>query len=600
MHALVLQAWKAAAVRLPTILLGETGTGKSVLAERMHAWTGRQGAFVEVNCANLGRELAESELFGHARGAFTGAHQARRGRFQEADGGTLFLDEVGELAPELQAKLLVAVEHGRFRPVGADRDLKADVFVIAATHRDLEAMVAAGTFRADLYHRLAGCVLTVPPLRARTDEIEALLASLFARHPRPDGAAWTLGEGALAVLQAHPWPGNVRELHRLARRALATLPGPVLEAEALRALLAPGQAPLSPRAWVLRRLQAGPLGRNALLKGFGRSLGVLRRALDGLVQAGAVVREGHGRGTRYALAAGVVPAPEAVDAREAARRWLARRGWTRSGLLAKALGVSPSWAKRVLAALAAEGEVEVRGRGRGTQVRWVGGPVEGGAAGPEGEASEVTRPSRPQRAGAVSDGPDETSPGGAGEGRTVGPVGGHRVAPRSWSVRTLLDLPERERRALQIAARQGQVSRRVLTRLGVPERSGSRLLRRLVGAGLLHRRGAGGWATAYALTPDGEALVAAAAPAPVVSLSPVVVPTAAPRPAEPMIASHAVTVLGLAARQGRLLLEALALKVGSDAARRVLDRLRAAGLLLEIAPGDFVLAGAARPPPDEL
>ena len=268
MLAVVDQAKKAAGAGLTTILLGETGTGKSVLARQMHAWSGRKEAFVEVNCANLGASLAESELFGHTRGAFTGADRAKQGRFKEAHGGTLFLDEVGELSLEVQAKLLTAVERGTFRPVGSDRVEHADVYLIVATHRDLRAMVEAGSFREDLYYRLLGCVLTLPPLRERIVEIAPMVDRLLARHPRADGQPWRLGEGALAVLHAHRWPGNVRELVQLGLRAVASLPGPVIEAEALRELLAPGEGPPSPRTWVLQRLRAGPLGRSALFDGF--------------------------------------------------------------------------------------------------------------------------------------------------------------------------------------------------------------------------------------------------------------------------------------------------------------------------------------------
>ena len=189
---------------------------------------------VEVNCANLNGNLAESELFGHTRGAFTGADRAKQGRFKEARGGTLFLDEVGELPLEVQAKLLTAVDSGVFRPVGSDKAHHADVYLIVATLRDLKAMVAAGTFREDLSYRLLGSVLTLPPLRERTSEIAELLEGILARHPRVDGQPWRLGDGALVVLHGHRWPGNGRELAQLAHRAVATLPGPVIEADAVR------------------------------------------------------------------------------------------------------------------------------------------------------------------------------------------------------------------------------------------------------------------------------------------------------------------------------------------------------------------------------
>lgn len=199
------------------LIFGETGTGKEVVARQIHAQSPRRdGPFVAMNAACVPRELFESELFGHKRGAFTGAHDARRGLFREADGGTLFIDELAELPLESQAKLLRAIETKTIRPVGESGEVDVDVRIITATNRDLWAETQAGKFREDLYFRLQVFPIFVPPLRERPSDIEALSAHLLAR----------LGKGnielepeALALLEAYDWPGNVRELLNVLRRS---------------------------------------------------------------------------------------------------------------------------------------------------------------------------------------------------------------------------------------------------------------------------------------------------------------------------------------------------------------------------------------------
>lgn len=196
------------------LITGESGTGKERVAEAVVRASKRADKpFIRFNAASLGAELAEAELFGHARGAFTGAVRARPGLFREADGGTLLLDEVGELAPAVQARLLRVLQSGEVRPVGEDRSVKVDVRVIAATHRDLPAMITEGMFREDLYYRLKVVELSVPPLRERPDDVP-----LLARHFL-DRFAERFGTGPLRIpadlsprLSALPWPGNVREL----------------------------------------------------------------------------------------------------------------------------------------------------------------------------------------------------------------------------------------------------------------------------------------------------------------------------------------------------------------------------------------------------
>jgi len=198
---------------LPVLILGETGTGKGLVARCIHEWGERKNAaYRDVNVAGLPTSILDSELFGHERGAFTGAEKRRRGLFELTSGGTLLLDEIGDLPSECQVKLLKVVEEGSFRRVGGEEDLKTDVRVLAATHRNLEGMIGQDTFRQDLYHRLAGLVIRVPPLREHPEDIPAMASEFL-------GEDITLSSDALELLQGHQWPGNVRELHQVLRRA---------------------------------------------------------------------------------------------------------------------------------------------------------------------------------------------------------------------------------------------------------------------------------------------------------------------------------------------------------------------------------------------
>ncbi|SEF20565.1 nitric oxide reductase transcriptional regulator NorR [Variovorax sp. NFACC27] len=208
---------------LTVLLLGETGVGKDLVAQRLHACSRRRSQpLVQVNCAALPETLADSELFGHRRGAFTGAIQDRTGKFELADGGTLFLDEVGELPLGVQAKLLRVLQGGELQRPGSDRTLRVDVRVIAATNRDLPAAIAQGRFRADLYHRLSVYPLVVPPLRARGRDVLALAGGFLEENQHRLGARnLRLSPAARTALLAHSWPGNVRELeHTISRAAL--------------------------------------------------------------------------------------------------------------------------------------------------------------------------------------------------------------------------------------------------------------------------------------------------------------------------------------------------------------------------------------------
>ncbi|HEX7984247.1 MAG TPA: sigma-54 dependent transcriptional regulator [Duganella sp.] len=214
------------------LVLGETGTGKELVAQALHQNSARAaGPFVAVNCAAIPAELLESELFGHVKGAFSGAAADRPGRFREADGGTLFLDEIGDMALPTQAKILRVLQEREVTPLGARHSQPVDLRVVAATHRDLEAEVAAGTFRADLWYRLQVITITLPPLRARAGDV-ALLAAHFLR-AHAGGRGKRLSEPALRALRAHDWPGNVRELRNTIQRAVALSEGDLIEVEHL-------------------------------------------------------------------------------------------------------------------------------------------------------------------------------------------------------------------------------------------------------------------------------------------------------------------------------------------------------------------------------
>ncbi len=237
------------------LITGESGTGKERVAEAIVAASGRaERPFLRFNCASLGPELAEAELFGHTRGAFTGAVRERAGLFREADGGTLLLDEVGELAPAVQARLLRVLQSGEVRPVGSDVVVKVDVRIVAATHRDLARMVDEGAFRSDLYFRLCVVHLHVPALRERPDDVPALIrhfVSHFAEH---------FGTGPLVVppslvdrLAARPWPGNVRELENAVEMLVALSQDGALDAELLGNL---GPDPARPTLTLAQRMDA--------------------------------------------------------------------------------------------------------------------------------------------------------------------------------------------------------------------------------------------------------------------------------------------------------------------------------------------------------
>jgi DNA-binding NtrC family response regulator len=213
-----------------TLLLGESGTGKELVAHALHKGSPRSDKlFIPINCAAISPALMESELFGHAKGAFTGATSKRKGAFEQAQGGTLFLDEVGELPFELQAKLLRVLENGEVKPVGTNLPLYVDVHVVAATHRELPVLVRQGKFREDLYYRLSLMPLVLPPLRGRRADIR-LLAEHFLRALAPLEQTVVFTQAAISRLQQHLWPGNVRELRNVVGRALFLRQGMQIDA----------------------------------------------------------------------------------------------------------------------------------------------------------------------------------------------------------------------------------------------------------------------------------------------------------------------------------------------------------------------------------
>ncbi len=270
---------RIAPLAAPLLLLGETGSGKELAAAHAHACSPRARApFVAINCAAIPGQLAESELFGHVRGAFTGATRTRAGAFSRADGGTLFLDEIGELPLAVQAKLLRVLDSQRFSSVGSEVEVETDVRVIAATCRDLARMVAEGRFREDLYHRLGVFPLRVPPLRERVEDIGPLMEVFAQQAARDLGHPVHVSACARAAARRYPWPGNVRELRNAVLRA-ATLGGGRVDA---RALFPPANDPTTPPSRAQERVSVR-IGdytsmRHALLRAVVEREGSIRRA----------------------------------------------------------------------------------------------------------------------------------------------------------------------------------------------------------------------------------------------------------------------------------------------------------------------------------
>ena len=264
----------------PVLLLGETGTGKELLARAIHSHGRRRGQpFIAVNCAALPATLIESELFGHEKGAFTGAGNAKPGRFELADRGTLLLDEIGDLDPALQAKLLRVLEGGEIQRLGATVTRKVDVRIIAATNRELRRDMREGRFRSDLYYRLGVFPIEVPPLRDRREDIPLLVWHFIESRNRVLNRSITkIPTTVMAALQAYEWPGNIRELQNVIERALILSRGSVLRVdEALGAGGTPGTRPARARRPSPCRTSSGPTSSGCSIAAGGRSRGADRR-----------------------------------------------------------------------------------------------------------------------------------------------------------------------------------------------------------------------------------------------------------------------------------------------------------------------------------
>ena len=311
MRAALDVARRAAPSGATVLVLGESGTGKEVVARAIHRWSLRaERPFVVVNCVALSEELLESELFGHEKGAFTGAHQQKRGKLEIAHGGTVFLDEIGDIRPALQAKLLRVLQDQTFERVGGTRPIRVDVRVVAATNRDLRAAVRTGQFRLDLYYRLDVVSLTLPPLRERPDDIPALAQYFLERYRRElkrdlSGAT----PETLACLRRYAWPGNVRELENVIERAVVLTDGSEigpgdLPAELRDALGADGAARESARGYhtAVEEFKRGLIQTTLRKTGGNRTraarlLGLQRTYLARLIRdlgAGERVREANG------------------------------------------------------------------------------------------------------------------------------------------------------------------------------------------------------------------------------------------------------------------------------------------------------------------
>src|SRR4051794_9575044 len=239
MQAVYKQVGRVAPQDVTVLVLGESGTGKELVARAIYHYSKRAaGPFLAINCAAIPENLLESELFGHEKGAFTGADRKRIGKFEQANGGTLFLDEIGDMTPLTQTKILRVLQGQHFERVGGNEPIRADVRVVAATNRDLETMVAQGTFRGDLYYRLNVCTIRLPPLRERSGDLP-LLAEHFVRRFGQELKKDVRGIApeAMGLLRAYPWPGNVRELQSVIKQALLQTTGPVVLPEFLPAVI---------------------------------------------------------------------------------------------------------------------------------------------------------------------------------------------------------------------------------------------------------------------------------------------------------------------------------------------------------------------------
>ncbi len=356
-------AERVAPTSAAVLIQGESGTGKELFARHVHAASGRDGAFVALNCAALPEALVESQLFGHRRGAFTGASSAQDGFVVAADGGTLFLDEVGELPLPVQAKLLRVLQERTVVKVGDTHERKVNLRVISASHSDLRELIRRGRFRDDLFHRLARFELVLPPLRDRGRDA-VLIARAMLKSGMDGVPRCRLSRRAEAVLVGHRWPGNVRELGNVLFRAALTAPDGVVTAPALAAalgaLVGAREVSVSERVLDLVR-ERGSVSSGDLAHALAMPKSSLKRLLAGLVDAGELARTGRGKATRYCIP------PEAkgpaLDPREAVvMELLERDGRVTRRSLVEAGELPARTAGRVLAGMVERGLLVPDGR----------------------------------------------------------------------------------------------------------------------------------------------------------------------------------------------------------------------------------------------
>jgi DNA-binding NtrC family response regulator len=291
MQEVIRTAQIVAKTKSTVLITGETGTGKEMVARAIHFHSAQKDMpLIKVNCAAIPENLLESELFGHVRGAFTGAVTGKKGKFALADGGTIFLDEIGTLAPSLQAKLLRVLQEREFEPLGSERSQKVDVRVIAATNRDLRQMVADGRFQEDLYYRLNVIPLEIPPLRDRREDIPILVDHFVRKHAQRAGKPVDgLAPGVLDALQSADWPGNVRELENTVERAVVLSPTPVIGPDVIRLLGVPSTPPSGLPSMNLRQnldwaeretVRRALEGSGGVKKDAAEAMGISQRALS--------------------------------------------------------------------------------------------------------------------------------------------------------------------------------------------------------------------------------------------------------------------------------------------------------------------------------
>jgi DNA-binding NtrC family response regulator len=366
------RATRVAPTPASVLVNGETGTGKELLARFVHLASGRKGEFVAVNCATLPKDLMESELFGHEKGAFTGAGERRAGLIAQADGGTLFLDEVGEMPLALQVRLLRFLQERTYRPVGSTRERRADVRIVAATWRDLRALVGSGEFREDLYFRLAGYDLVLPPLRERGEDVVLIARRIVAGFADVAGVGKReLADIACAALRAHDWPGNIRELQGVLFRAAIDGDGKRITAGDVRAAL-PRKAgetkPLEERVLALVA-GAGSVSTGEVVRALRVDRVTAWRALDRLVEGGKLTSEGDNRMRRYRVPEVVVE--ERDPEREAVLALVREHGRVTKRMVMERLGMADRSASRLLADLQRFGALVGSEAGRNRSYRFI-------------------------------------------------------------------------------------------------------------------------------------------------------------------------------------------------------------------------------------